>query len=186
MIRPFYRINLLLLLFFLFSCSGKKSDVPVLPSENEVVKMYPGAFGEPTALQVPDKWENLATRYRPLNEAQLTVMPFDSTVPQKFKAPPLQIPLQFSDFTARPFRYDSLPSRSFTWNWEKIHPTSQPATLVARPGRKWPIYSFSEVIADVACNFVFEDSKQLIWLGTSTGLYRWDGTVLQLWVDVAN
>ncbi len=172
--------------FYLFSCNSTVADVPFPVSDSG----YPQPVTQPLVLSAPRtlNWVTLkkgkiTPTVRKFDLKSLPSTPYDPSGFQAFKKAPEVSTIDFNSLPDSAFNLDQIPSTSLEL---KKYILAPPVTTKA--GLVSPKNNATLGISDwgVALGLqgqsmycLLKDKSGLIWIGTSRGIYRYDGEYVQ-------
>lgn len=179
-------IVVLTALLALASCNNRGFDTP-FPVNDSV---WPQPVSEPLQLTAPKKlnWVTVKTggihpTIKRLDIDALPHTPYDASGFKPFTSAPKEVPFDFNALPSSPFNLDKIPSKPLHFKTSVMAPPV--VTKVPQPspkgGTPLSIYDIgaNQGIRDNPILCFLKDKNGLVWMGTPTGLYRYDGEYMQ-------
>lgn len=181
-----YRCLLLFLcITFIAASCNESSEVP----EPEIFTAYPQPKTWPLEFTDPKPlhWDTLPNsritpKVFPLDFSKLKPVPYDSNTFRPASAPPVVTSFDFDKLPSRPFDLDTVPSHPLKMTITAL-PENLPSVKVQAPTQvpdiKLDLRIWQQIVGlrTIVYNIV-KDKNGIFWLGTATGIYRFDGTEL--------
>ena len=172
--------------FYLSSCNSTVADIPFPVGDSG----YPQPVTQPLVLSAPKKlnWQTLKTgkiipTVRKFDLKSLPSTPYDPIGFQPFKKPPEVSHLDFNSLPDSAFDIEKIPSEPLGLKKYVLAPP-----VITKAGLISPKNNATLGVSDwgVAMglqgqNFycLLKDKNGLIWIGTKTGIFRYDGEYVQ-------
>ncbi len=185
-----WRIIAVFIAFACFLSCNNSVDVPFPKKElgtTQPVAM-PFVFSAPKKLN----WDTVRSgRISPvvkkLDIDALPSRPFDSTGFKPFAEPPAEVKFNFNHLPEKNFSLDKLPSKSLEFKTSLLAPAAIVKAGKPSPQRGKPlsIFDFNQ-IQGLQAKFIgalFLDHKGLLWIGSTEGLFRYDGERIQTFIQ---
>lgn len=187
---PTSKINCRCLLLFLCitfmaaSCNqSSEAPEPEIFTAYPQPKTWPLEFTDPKPLH----WDTLPNsritpKVFPLDFSKLKSVSYDSNIFRPASAPPVVTSFDFGKLPSRHFDLDSVPSHPLKMTVTAL-PENLPSVKIQAPTQvpdtKLDLRIWQQIVGlkTIVYNIV-KDKNGIFWLGTYTGIYRFDGTEL--------
>ncbi len=182
-----YQLPAIAILIIIFSsCNNQAADIPSSINDSA----WPQPVSQPLQLTSPKKlnWVTVKTggihpTIKKLDIDALPHTPYDASGFKSFSKPPEEVYVDFNTLPASPFNLDKIPAKSLHFKTYVMVPpivTKVPPPS-PRSGTSLSIYDIgaNQGIRETTKLCFLKDKSGLIWIGTPTGLYRYDGEYMQ-------
>ncbi len=180
----------LILAFYILmivSCNNNLKEIPF--PENGTTKDQP--VNKPLQFSVAKKinWPVKTVHFKPVIKRfsmnNLPVRIFDSTGFLPFSKPPSVVQFNLNNLPDTVFAYNKLPSQPLRYEISiapkpKLMKVSPPHLVSEAAG---VIYVFGDPFTNTPVSCLFKDNSGFIWIASGTGLYRYDGENLTLFMS---
>src|SRR5665213_1995124 len=117
----------------------------------------------------------------------LPAFPYDSTGFKPFSKPPEEVKFDFNSLPEKDFSLDKLPSHPLEFTTKVLGPipTINAGAPVMQKGKPLAIYDFGtpQGMQAKLITTLFKSHDGLLWIGSSEGLFRYDGVHIQTFVQ---
>jgi len=117
----------------------------------------------------------------------LPAFPYDSTGFKSFSQPPEEVKFDFNSLPEKDFSINKLPSLSLDFKTKVLGPipTINAGAPVMQKGKPLAIYDFGtpQGMQAKLITTLFKSHDGLLWIGSSEGLFRYDGVHIQTFVQ---
>ena len=117
----------------------------------------------------------------------LPAFPYDSTGFKSFSQPPEEVHFDFNKLPEKDFSLDKLPSHPLDFKTTPLGPipTMKASSPVMQKGKPLAIYDLgkSQGMQANLITTLFKSRDGLLWIGSSEGLFRYDGEHVQTFVQ---
>jgi signal transduction histidine kinase/streptogramin lyase len=177
---------IVIVLIILSSCNNHRGDIP-FPKNDSV---WPQPVSQPLQLSAPKKlnWVTVKTggihpTIKKLDIDALPHTPYDASGFKPFASAPEEVHFDFNALPSSPFNLDKIPSKPLHFKTSVMAPPV--AVKVPPPSLKsgTPLSIFDiglqQGLKENTILSLLKDKNGFIWIGTPTGLYRYDGEYMQ-------
>ena len=176
-------------IFILFACNNS-GNIPF--PENELGYTQPVTVPLAFSATKELKWDTVRKGgvtpvVKKFDINALPSFPYDSTAFKPFSQPPEEVSFDFNKLPEKDFSLDKLPSHPLDFKTSALGPipivnTSEPAM---QKGKPLAIYDFGQPQGMQAKLIIqlFRDHNGLLWIGSSEGLFRYDGEHIQAFIQ---
>ncbi|HUZ60372.1 MAG TPA: two-component regulator propeller domain-containing protein [Hanamia sp.] len=117
----------------------------------------------------------------------LPAFPFDSTGFKPFSQSPVEVHFDFDSLPQKDLNLDKLPSHPLDFKTKVLGPipSNNASAPVMQKGKPLAIYDFGtpQGMQAKLITTLFKDHNGLLWIGSSEGLFRYDGVHIQTFIQ---